>query len=96
MRFKRVDKCVGPCRDMGAHIDGFIAVAAHSLLLQPDSKTPVEGEQADVLQAASTALEAALRLIRPGKLVSEVSFSAKLCCFIWNSFRNLDSVPVKM
>jgi len=59
---------------MGAHIDGFIAVAAHSLLVQADTKAPVEGQQADVLQAASTALEAALRLIRPGKLVSEVSF----------------------
>lgn len=61
------------CSDLGAHIDGFIAVAAHSVLLQGDSKAPVEGEQADVLQAAATALEAALRLIRPGKLVSEVS-----------------------
>jgi curved DNA binding protein len=59
--------------DLGAHIDGFIAVAAHSLLLQGDSKVPVEGQQADVLQAAATALEAALRLIRPGKLVSEVA-----------------------
>ena len=63
-----------PCSDLGAHIDGFIAVAAHSVLVQGEAKSPVEGQAADVLQAANTALEAALRLIRPGKLVSEV------CC----------------
>ena len=60
------------CSDTGAHIDGFIAVAAHSVLIQSDSKAAVTGRQADVLQAAHTALEAAIRLIRPGKLVSEV------------------------
>lgn len=60
------------CSDLGAHIDGFIALAAHSLVLQSGEAAPVTGRQADVLQAANTALEAALRLIRPGKLVSEV------------------------
>ena len=60
------------CSDLGVHIDGFIAIAAHSLLLQ-SSPEPVTGRAADVLQAASTALDAALRLIRPGKLISEVS-----------------------
>ena len=64
-------------RDLGAHIDGFIVVAAHSLLLQGDAKTPVEGQAADVLQATNTALEAALRLVRPGKLVSEVQTLSK-------------------
>lgn len=60
--------------DLGAHIDGFIAVAAHSVLLQGDSSSPAEGQAADALQAANTALEAALRLIRPGKLISEVHY----------------------
>ena len=63
-------KTVSLCRDLGAHIDGFIAVAAHSLVVGGES--PVTGQQADVLQAAATSLDAALRLIRPGKLVSEV------------------------
>ena len=62
------------CRDLGAHIDGFIAVAAHSVVAQ--SESAVTGRQADVLQAAATALEASLRLIRPGKLVSEVSMNS--------------------
>lgn len=63
------------CSDLGAHIDGFIVVAAHTVLLQGDSKKAVEGQAADVLSAANTALEAALRLVRPGKLISEVSLA---------------------
>ena len=62
------------CSDLGAHIDGFIAVAAHTVSLSGGSASgPVEGQAADALQAASTALEAALRLVRPGKLISEVN-----------------------
>lgn len=50
--------------DMGCHIDGFIAVVAHTLVLQ---EGPVSGRAADLISAANTAAEVALRLVRPGK-----------------------------
>ena len=60
------------CRDLGAHIDGFVATAAHTLVVQADEEATVTGKAADVIAAASTALDAAIRLIRPGKKISEV------------------------
>jgi len=58
--------------DLGAHIDGFVAVAAHTLVAQGEVG-PVTGRAADVIQAAHTAAEAAMRLIKPGKAVSAVA-----------------------
>jgi curved DNA binding protein len=49
--------------DLGAHIDGFIAVAAHTVVAGKDK---VGGRQADCLLAAHLASEAALRLVKPG------------------------------
>lgn len=56
--------------DMGCHIDGFIAVVAHTHVLQQGKVT---GKAADVLAAANTAAEVALRLVRPGKKNKDVS-----------------------
>ncbi|KAE8661033.1 ERBB-3 BINDING PROTEIN 1 [Hibiscus syriacus] len=52
--------------DMGCHIDGFIAVVARTHV---DKDGPVSGRQADVIAAANTAAEVALRLVRPGKKI---------------------------
>ena len=60
------------CSDLGAHIDGFIATAAHTVVAQQDAEAPISGRVADLLTAANTALEAAIRLFRPGKRISEV------------------------
>lgn len=63
---------------MGCHIDGFIAVVAHTHVLQ---EGPVTGRAADVIAAANTAAEVALRLVRPGKKV--IFFACmihKVCC----------------
>lgn len=58
--------------DLGVHIDGFIAVVAHTLVLHaPDA--PITGRAADVLAAANTAAEVAIRLVRPGKKNKEVT-----------------------
>ncbi len=65
--------CWAVCRDLGAHIDGFVATAAHTLVVTADEESAVTGKAADVISAANTALEAAIRLIRPGKKISEVS-----------------------
>lgn len=51
---------------MGCHIDGFIAAVAHTHVIQEGAVT---GRKADVIAAANTAAEVALRLVRPGKKV---------------------------
>ncbi|GKV06054.1 hypothetical protein SLEP1_g17986 [Rubroshorea leprosula] len=56
--------------DMGCHIDGFIAVVAHTHVLQDG---PITGRKADVIAAANTAAEVALRLVRPGKKNKDVT-----------------------
>jgi len=52
--------------DLGAHIDGFIAVAAHTTVVKSDASTKVTGRSADVVLAAHWASQAALRLVKPG------------------------------
>ncbi|KAJ8445932.1 hypothetical protein Cgig2_009861 [Carnegiea gigantea] len=52
--------------EMASHIDGFIAAVAHTHIIQ---EGPVTGRKADVIAAANTAAEVALRLVRPGKKV---------------------------
>ncbi|KAG5092341.1 hypothetical protein JHK82_051119 [Glycine max] len=54
------------CSDMACHIDGFITAVAHTHVLQ---EGPVTGRAVDVIAAANTAAEVALRLVRPGKKV---------------------------
>lgn len=62
--------------DLGAHIDGFIAVAAHTIVVGADQK--ISGRQADVILAAYWAAQAALRLLKAGSSVS-VCLSRLLC-----------------
>lgn len=54
--------------DMGAHIDGFIAVVAHTVIVS-DGKSKITGRKADAVLAAHLAAEAALRLVKPGNEV---------------------------
>jgi len=46
--------------DVGAHIDGFIAVVAHTLVVGASADNKVSGKEADVILAAHYASEAAL------------------------------------
>lgn len=59
--------------DLGVHIDGWIATQAQTIVVQPDAEAPITGRAADVIQAARSAYEAAIRLIRTGKKVSDVA-----------------------
>jgi len=59
--------------DMGAHIDGFIAVVAHSFVIGATAENPVTGRKADAMMAAHLASEAALRLVKPGNDNIEVT-----------------------
>ncbi|KMT12363.1 hypothetical protein BVRB_5g102980 [Beta vulgaris subsp. vulgaris] len=56
--------------DLGCHIDGFIAAVAHTHVIQEGAVT---GRKADVIAAANTAAEVALRLVRPGKKNKDVT-----------------------
>jgi methionyl aminopeptidase len=58
--------------DLGAHVDGYIAVVANTVVLMGDMNAPVTGVQADAMQAAITAGEAAIRKLRPGVSNQEV------------------------
>lgn len=50
---------------MGAHIDGFIAVVAHTVVIGVSADKPATGRVADVVLAAHNAAEAAIRLVKP-------------------------------
>jgi len=70
--------------DLGVHIDGYIAVAAHTFVI-PSGDTsasptpqPITGQQADVMNAAYAAAEIALRMIRPGNTNKQVTDAVKV------------------
>lgn len=52
--------------DLGAHIDGFIAVVAHTIVLGATPENKVTGRKADVILAAYYASQAALRFFKAG------------------------------
>ncbi|RUP25700.1 peptidase M24, structural domain-containing protein [Jimgerdemannia flammicorona] len=54
---------------LGAQIDGFAAIVAHTVVVGASAENPIKGRKADVLQAAHLALEAAIRLVKPGAKV---------------------------
>ena len=59
--------------DLGAHIDGYIATQASTRVVGASLETAATGPAADVIAAARTAFDAAVRLMRPGKRISDVS-----------------------
>eukprot|EP00930_Biecheleria_cincta_P066175 TRINITY_DN521_c0_g3_i1.p1 TRINITY_DN521_c0_g3~~TRINITY_DN521_c0_g3_i1.p1 ORF type:complete len:386 (+),score=117.12 TRINITY_DN521_c0_g3_i1:53-1210(+) len=56
--------------DLACHLDGFIAAAAHTVVVGGDK---VEDKRADVIMAAWTAAEAALRLVQVGNTNAQVT-----------------------
>lgn len=56
--------------DMACHIDGFIAAAAHTIIVGGEK---VEDRRADVIMAAWNAAEAALRLVQVGNTNTQVT-----------------------
>lgn len=51
--------------ELGAQIDGFAAVAAHTVVVQTDATAKVTGRKADAILAAYWASQAAIRLLKP-------------------------------
>ena len=62
---------------MGVHIDGYIALVAHTVVVGASADKPVEGKAADVILAAYNAIQASLRLLKPGNLNTEVKINYK-------------------
>lgn len=59
--------------DLGVHVDGFIALVAHTLVIGASKENKITGRKADVLLAAHYATEAALRLVKPGNSNNDVT-----------------------
>ena len=59
--------------ELGAQIDGLIALVGHSVVVGASSDNVVTGRKADVMMAAHLASEAALRLFRPGNTNVQVT-----------------------
>ncbi|KAF8150786.1 peptidase M24, structural domain-containing protein [Crassisporium funariophilum] len=51
---------------LGAHIDGFAAISGETIVVGANAENPVTGRKADVLKAAYTAAEAAMRTLKVG------------------------------
>lgn len=56
--------------DLGTHIDGYIAVVAHTIIVGATPDKKITGRKADVFLAAYNASQAALRLLKPKTDVS--------------------------
>jgi len=59
--------------DLGTHIDGFIAAAAHTFVVGASKDNPVTGKKADAIKAAHNMSEAAIRLVKPGNKTAPVT-----------------------
>jgi len=58
---------------IGAHVDGYAATTAHSLVVGATAEQPVTGRKTDVIKAAHLAAEAAIRTVKPGNKNSSVT-----------------------
>jgi curved DNA binding protein len=65
--------------DLGTHIDGYIALSAHTLVVGhvPNPSAPITGPRANVIHAAWTAANVAAKLIRPGNTNAQVTEAIK-------------------
>jgi curved DNA binding protein len=66
--------------DLGCHLDGFIAQAAHTVVVSADPASKVTGKKADVVLAAYNAMLAAQRTIKEASTNTAVTEAiAKVC-----------------
>ncbi|CEP13275.1 hypothetical protein [Parasitella parasitica] len=59
--------------ELGVHVDGYIATAAHTIVVPSNPQEPTTGKAADVIAATHYAYETALRMLRPGIKASEIT-----------------------
>jgi curved DNA binding protein len=63
--------------DLGVHIDGYMTLTAHTVIVGHNASTPITGPQADVMHAAWMAAEVAARMIKPGNTNRDVTAAIK-------------------
>jgi len=59
--------------EIGAHIDGFPAFSAHTVVVGASKDNKVTGRKADVMWAAYNAAQVAVRLLKPGTVNREIT-----------------------
>lgn len=73
--------------DLGAHLDGFIAVVAYTMVVGATAENKAKGRRADVILAAYNAAQATLRLVKEGKGVSSLIIfliaSTHFCVYVF-------------
>jgi methionine aminopeptidase len=69
---------------LGAHIDGFAAITAETIVVGATSESPVTGRRADALRAAWTAAEVAMRLVRVGNKNWQVTEAVGKVAAAWD------------
>lgn len=58
---------------LGAQIDGYASVAGETVVVGASAASPVTGRAADVIKAAHTAADVAIRLMKPGVLNHDIA-----------------------
>src|SRR5262245_17032839 len=69
---------------LGAHIDGFAAISAETLVVGATPENPVTGRRADVIKAAWHAAEVAMRLLKVGNKNWLVTDAVQKVAAAWN------------
>ncbi|CAI4225512.1 unnamed protein product [Auanema sp. JU1783] len=59
--------------DLGTTIDGFVATAAHTVVVGASAGKKVSGKTADLIKATYDALEVAIRMLRPGNVNMDIT-----------------------
>lgn len=69
---------------IGAHIDGFAAISAETMVVGATESDPVTGRRADVLQAAWHAAQVAMRLVKIGNKNWTITDAVSKVTAAWN------------
>lgn len=59
--------------DLGVHIDGYIATAAHTVVVGASKTSKVTGKNAELLKATYEAMEIAVRTLRIGNTNAQIT-----------------------
>ncbi|KAK1231582.1 hypothetical protein PQX77_005316 [Marasmius sp. AFHP31] len=69
---------------IGAHIDGFAAVSAETIVIGANAENPVTGRKADVIKAAWHAAEIAMRMVKAGNKNWAVTEAVQKVAAAWD------------
>ncbi|TFK74101.1 proliferation-associated protein 1 [Pluteus cervinus] len=69
---------------LGAHIDGYAVISAETIVIGASPENPVTGRRADVIKAAWTAAEVAMRLIKVGNKNWQVTEAVQKIAAAWD------------